>query len=47
MLKDFRDTFATQLILNGIVFKWASLQLGHSGARHKGASRRHNNFLRS
>ena len=29
-LKDFRDTFATQLILNGIVFKWASLQLGHS-----------------
>ena len=28
-LKDFRDTFATQLVIHGIVLKWVSLQLGH------------------
>ena len=31
MLKSFRDSYATILILNGIVLKWTSLPLGHSG----------------
>lgn len=28
--KDFRDTYASQLITHGIVLKWISLQLGHA-----------------
>ena len=28
--KDFRDSFATTLLLNGITLKWISRQLGHA-----------------
>jgi integrase len=31
--KDFRDTFASLLVTNGIVLKWISRQLGHASVR--------------
>jgi len=38
ILRDFRDTFATLLVTNGILLTWTRLELGHSNV---GITERH------